>query len=136
MTKLATESCVACRPDAPAVIWEGEEDGNRGSWSFGELRDQVGRAADALRALGVGPGDRVGIFMPLTPECAEGYSWMAGVARSGVHVGSSRAWMAVTGREESKWFFAFQIPPPSAIRSVTHVMSMPCSVLPLPQSSV
>ncbi|HEY3109407.1 MAG TPA: AMP-binding protein [Chloroflexota bacterium] len=58
------------RPDAPAVCWEGEEEGNRGAWSFRELREQVGRAANALRALGIGPGDRVGIFMPLTPECA------------------------------------------------------------------
>jgi acetyl-CoA synthetase len=58
------------RPDAPAICWEGEEEGNRGVWSFGQLRDQVGRAANALRALGVGAGDRVGIFMPLTPECA------------------------------------------------------------------
>jgi acetyl-CoA synthetase len=57
------------RPEATAVIWEGEE-GQTGSWTFRELRDQVARAANALRALGVGQGDRVGIFMPLTAECA------------------------------------------------------------------
>jgi acetyl-CoA synthetase len=57
------------RPDATAVLWEGEE-GTSGRWTYRELRDEVCRAANALRELGVGVGDRVGIFMPLTPECA------------------------------------------------------------------
>jgi acetyl-CoA synthetase len=65
----AVDAQADSRPDATAVLWEGEE-GTMGSWSYRQLRDEVGRAANALRALGVGQGDRVGIFMPLTPECA------------------------------------------------------------------
>ncbi len=57
------------RPDADAVIWETEE-GATGRWSYRELGANVARAANALRAQGIGMGDRVGIFMPLTPVCA------------------------------------------------------------------
>ena len=56
------------RGDAPALIWEGEDGATR-TLSYRALRDEVGRAANALRALGVQRGDRVGIFMPLTLEC-------------------------------------------------------------------
>jgi acetoacetyl-CoA synthetase len=34
----------------------------------GELRDEVARLADGLRALGVGPGDRVAAYLPNIPE--------------------------------------------------------------------
>jgi acetoacetyl-CoA synthetase len=36
--------------------------------SFGELRDQVARARAGLKALGVGPGDRVVAYLPNIPE--------------------------------------------------------------------
>ncbi len=51
-----------------AVIAEGEE-GTVRRLTYGELRDEVARFAAGLRELGVGPGDRVAIFMPLTVEC-------------------------------------------------------------------
>ena len=54
-------------PDAPAVIWEGEE-GEARTWTYGELRRQTDRLARALRGLGVGAGDAVGIFLPMLPE--------------------------------------------------------------------
>ena len=38
------------------------------SLTWGELREAVARAASALRALGVGPGDRVVAYMPNVPE--------------------------------------------------------------------
>jgi acetyl-CoA synthetase len=57
------------RSDTTALIWEGE-DGPTRSLSYRQLLDEVGRAANALRALGIGRGDRVGIYMPLTLECA------------------------------------------------------------------
>jgi acetoacetyl-CoA synthetase len=37
-------------------------------WTWGELREQTARIAAGLRALGVGPGDRVAAYMPNVPE--------------------------------------------------------------------
>jgi acetyl-CoA synthetase len=54
-------------PDAEALAWEGE-DGEVRRWSARELRHDVDRAAAMLRAEGVGPGDRVGILLPMLPE--------------------------------------------------------------------
>lgn len=60
---------VSGRGDAPSIIWEGE-DGARRSVTYAQLLTEVERAAHALRELGIQSGDRVGIFMPLTLECA------------------------------------------------------------------
>ncbi len=57
------------RPDQPAIIAEGE-DGEVRTLTYRELYEEVNRAANALKALGLGKGDRVGIFMPMTPEVA------------------------------------------------------------------
>ena len=67
---LALDRWVAAgRGDAPALIWEGEE-GTRQSLTYAGALAEVSRAAHALIALGVRPGDRVAVFMPLTLECA------------------------------------------------------------------
>jgi len=50
-----------------ALLWEGE-DGQVRRLSYAQLRGEVNRAANALRSLGVGKGDAVGVFMPMTPE--------------------------------------------------------------------
>jgi len=50
-----------------AVLWEGEE-GTTRSLSYGELQREVNHLASGLQQLGVGKGDRVGIFMPMIPE--------------------------------------------------------------------
>jgi acetyl-CoA synthetase len=51
----------------PALVWEGEE-GDTRTLTYGELAREVGQAANALRALGLGKGDAIGLFMPMTPE--------------------------------------------------------------------
>lgn len=56
-------------PARTAIAWEGEE-GDTRSLTYGELLDEVGRLAAGLKSLGVGKGDRVGIFMPMVPETA------------------------------------------------------------------
>lgn len=51
-----------------ALRWEGEEGAVR-TLTYAELRCEVNRAANALRSLGLGKGDVIGVFMPMTPEC-------------------------------------------------------------------
>ncbi len=51
----------------PALVWEGE-DGARARFTYGELDREVCRAAGMLRALGLGRGDVVAIYMPNVPE--------------------------------------------------------------------
>ncbi len=50
-----------------AILWEGEEGTSR-RLSYQELYLEVNRCANALRSLGLGKGDAVGLFMPMTPE--------------------------------------------------------------------
>ena len=50
-----------------AVRWEGEE-GDTRSETYGELWRDVNQCAAGLKALGVRPGDRVALFMPMCPE--------------------------------------------------------------------
>lgn len=57
------------RPNEPALLWEGE-DGAVRQLTYQELEVAVAQAAHALRALGVGKGDRVGLFLPMLPETA------------------------------------------------------------------
>jgi acetyl-CoA synthetase len=51
----------------PALQWEGEE-GTTRTLSYAELLQEVNRAANGLRKLGVGRGHRVALFMPMCPE--------------------------------------------------------------------
>lgn len=52
-----------------AIIFEGEEGVIR-TFTYAQLHAEVCRFANGLRSLGVGPGDRVGLYMPFTPEVA------------------------------------------------------------------
>lgn len=54
-------------PDRIAVHWEGEP-GDRRSISYQDLLTQVTALARALRAMGVGVGDRVGLHLGWVPE--------------------------------------------------------------------
>jgi acetyl-CoA synthetase len=55
------------RHDGTAIIAE-SEDGSTRTVSFAELRDEVERLANALRAYGLQQGDRVALAMPMTGE--------------------------------------------------------------------
>ena len=67
------------RKNKVAFVWIGE-DGSEVTVSYGQLLRRVNRVANALKSLGVGKGDRVVIYMPLT---IEGVTAMLACARIG-----------------------------------------------------
>ena len=54
--------------DDKALIWEGNDPKESRTYTYRELQAEVQRAANALKALGVGKGDRVCIYMQMIPE--------------------------------------------------------------------
>ena len=62
-----------------AYYWRGEE-GEERDVTYAELLDSTQRFANALRDLGIGKGDVVGIYLPMIPEVAVA---MLACARSG-----------------------------------------------------
>lgn len=68
----ATVSCIdrhvySDRRNKAALLWVGE-DGEEHSYTYNRLYREMNRFANVLKRLGVGKGDRVIIYMPLTPE--------------------------------------------------------------------
>jgi acetyl-CoA synthetase len=62
----------ARRPDSAeraAAVWQAE-DGARAALTYAELSHEVTRLAEGLRDLGVGPGDAVATFLPMSPQVA------------------------------------------------------------------
>jgi acetyl-CoA synthetase len=57
------------RAEKTALIWEGEPGDGR-SYTYRQLHAEVCKAANALKALGVGKGDLVALYMPMVPEAA------------------------------------------------------------------
>ncbi|MEM8816866.1 MAG: acetate--CoA ligase [Pseudomonadota bacterium] len=58
------------RGDQTAIIWEGDDPGKDLEISYRDLHGRVCRFANSLKAIGVGKGDRVTIYMPMIPEAA------------------------------------------------------------------
>jgi acetyl-CoA synthetase len=55
--------------ESEAAVWEGE-DGTEATFTFRQLSAAVTRLAETLVRLGVEPGDRVAIYLPMSPEVA------------------------------------------------------------------
>ncbi|ACO47341.2 acetate--CoA ligase [Deinococcus deserti] len=79
-----------------ALIWVSEDEQVQ-IYTYGTLHDRVSRAAAGLRALGVQSGDRVVIYMPLTPE---GVIAMLACARIGAVHSVVYAGLGVTALRE------------------------------------
>jgi acetyl-CoA synthetase len=66
-----TYNCVdrwaVSRGDAPAIVWEGEDAAVR-TVTYSMLAKAVNKVANGLVALGVEPGDRIGVYLPMIPE--------------------------------------------------------------------
>jgi propionyl-CoA synthetase len=54
--------------DRLALIYDSPVTGTTARYTYRELRDRVALAAGALRRLGVGPGDRVLLYLAMVPE--------------------------------------------------------------------
>ena len=70
-------NCLDRHRDTPvwqrdAIVWEGEN-GTQRRWTYAELAAETARLAGALRALGLGRGDVVALYMPMLPEIAAAY---------------------------------------------------------------
>jgi acetyl-CoA synthetase len=60
---------LGARRDKKALIWEGEP-GEVRSLTYAELHVEVQKFANALKSLGIQKGDRVAVYMGMTPELA------------------------------------------------------------------
>ena len=87
-------------PDAVAAVGL-SEDGTRTEVSFAELSRDVTRLAEHLVALGVRPGDRVAIFLPMSPEVAVASHAIAHIGAVQVPIFSGFAAPAVAQRLEA-----------------------------------
>ncbi|SDR73819.1 propionyl-CoA synthetase [Friedmanniella luteola] len=56
------------RADEPALIFHSAYSGTRRTYTYADLLQEVAQLGGGLRELGVGPGDRVVISMPMVPE--------------------------------------------------------------------
>ena len=57
------------KADEPALIWEGEPGDGR-TLTYATLHREVCQMANVFKQLGIGKGDRVGIYLPMIPEAA------------------------------------------------------------------
>lgn len=97
----ATEACLmkwaARTPDAAAVVHEAE-DGSTTSLSFSELVDRVARLRAGLRAHGIGKGDAVALYVPMTADAVVAVYAVASVGAMLVPLFSGFASGAIASR--------------------------------------
>ncbi|MGZ5781374.1 MAG: AMP-binding protein, partial [Burkholderiaceae bacterium] len=68
---IATVCCHRWADDATRIAIRHEnEAGNTSCLTYAQLQTQSNRLSNVMRALGIGDGDRVGIFLPQRPETA------------------------------------------------------------------
>jgi len=61
---------LATRPDAVALIWEGDETHESASYTYADLHREVCIMSNVLKAHGVSKGDRVTLYLPMIPAAA------------------------------------------------------------------
>jgi propionyl-CoA synthetase len=64
----AVDRHLAARAGQKALVYISTETGREAAYTYRELHAEVNRCAGMIRALGVGRGDRVLIYMPMVPE--------------------------------------------------------------------
>jgi propionyl-CoA synthetase len=79
----ALDRHLASRGDQAALVWISTETDEKRTFTYRELHDEVNRFAAVLRSRGVGKGDRVLIYMPMTPEAV--FAMLATVRLGAIH---------------------------------------------------
>jgi acetyl-CoA synthetase len=85
------------RQNHTAIIWEGEQGQGR-RLTYAELHAETCRLANALKRLGVGLGDAVGLFPPLVPEAVAAFLACAKLGAIAVPIFSGFGAQAVAAR--------------------------------------
>lgn len=106
-----SENCIdrhiaAGRGDDVALIWEADEPGST-NVTYNELLENVSRLANVLKEHGVEKGDRVVIYMPMTPSIV--YAMLAcariGAIHAIVFAGFSSTSLQASGTDDSPTLF-------------------------------
>ncbi len=84
-------------PGHTALVWESEE-GETRSASYAELRAQVDRLAGALLDLGIGRGDAVGLYLPMSIEVVAAFYAVVKIGAVAVPIFSGFGAPAVAAR--------------------------------------
>ncbi len=79
----AVDRHLASRGDQLALVWISSETDQRRTFTYRQLHEEVNAFAHTLAALGVGKGDRVLIYMPMTPEAI--FAMLAVVRLGAIH---------------------------------------------------
>lgn len=68
----ASYNCIdrhlATKADKTALIWEGDDPSQSEHITYQKLHDEVAKFANGLKKLGVQKGDRIAIYMPMSPQ--------------------------------------------------------------------
>jgi long-chain acyl-CoA synthetase len=105
------------RPGRAAIVYEGR------SLSFAELEAESNRLANGLAGLGLGPGDRLGLFLPNCPEFEIGFY-------AGSKLGAIACPMNSAYRERE---ITYQLNDNGAAILITHAKLLPVVDAALPQ---
>jgi propionyl-CoA synthetase len=79
----AVDRHLKARGDQDALVWISTEVDQKRVFTYAQLHAEVNRFAAILRELGVGKGDRVLIYMPMTPEAV--FAMLATVRLGAIH---------------------------------------------------
>lgn len=71
------------RANQTALIWEGDNPADSAKITYGQMKDEICRLANALKARGVKKGDRVTLYLPMAPETV--YAMLACARIGAVH---------------------------------------------------
>jgi len=79
----AVDRHLSMRAQQAALVWISTEVDQTRTFTYAQLHDEVNRFAAILQSLGVGKGDRVLIYMPMTPEAV--FAMLATVRLGAIH---------------------------------------------------